>query len=85
MPLNIGAEPALEDYDDDIIEIKMLIQGDNVADGIRITIAEGKIEAPAPLWLEGIAVTGAQKIAVDVDGVSEIKEDEEEAQIPNNE
>lgn len=76
LPLNTGQENSLLEYEDDKIEISMVIEGSNVAEGVRKSIISGKINTPAPVWLEAIAVTGIRKITVNADGVVEEKEDE---------
>lgn len=76
LPLNSGRDNSLLDYEDDIVEISMVMEGTNIAEGVRKSIASGKIHAPAPVWLEAIAVTGINKITVNSEGVAEEKNDD---------
>jgi hypothetical protein len=76
LPLNSGRDNSLLDYEDDIVEISMVIEGTNIAEGVRKSIISGKIRTPAPIWLEAIAVTGVNKITVNSEGVVEEKDEE---------
>lgn len=45
------------------------MEGLNVAAGIRECIVHGKIENPAPLWLETIGISGAKQLRVTTEDI----------------
>ncbi|KAI8083664.1 hypothetical protein BDF21DRAFT_249274 [Thamnidium elegans] len=79
--LNVPFQPNTElqehNYADDVVNITIDMEGFNVAEGIRDMIRHGLIELPAPVWLEGVGISGTKNVTVTSDGVF-TEEDEED-------
>jgi hypothetical protein len=60
-----------------LIDIDVKLEGKNVAKGVRHLIQSGTIDIPAPLWLEGVAISRAKKIIVNNEGVFQETDDDE--------
>ncbi|KAI9251135.1 hypothetical protein EDC94DRAFT_622354 [Helicostylum pulchrum] len=78
--LNVPFQPSTElqehNYANDIVDITIVMEGLNVAEGIRDMIRHGLMDLPAPVWLEGVGISGTKNLTVTSDGV--FTEEEEE-------
>ncbi|KAI9360179.1 hypothetical protein BD770DRAFT_471422 [Pilaira anomala] len=69
LPLDIDEPLANHNCEDELIKMSITMEGLNVAAGIRECILYGKIENPAPLWLETIGISGAKQLRVTTEDV----------------